>query len=99
VLNKPYKLLAEHAGNPQGLLSCLYHLKSKLPYDFELSVHWNERTLALDHLKILSKRDVVVYDRGYLSYPMLHAHHKRGINAVFRVCQRTFTVIDAFLFK
>ena len=96
VLNKPYKRPSDHAHDPQGLLSCLYHLKSKLPYDFELSEDWNERKLALGHLKTLSKRDVVVYDRGYLSYPMLNAHHQRGVDAVFRVSQRTFTVTEQF---
>jgi hypothetical protein len=96
VLNKPYKLPSDHARDPQGLLSCLYNLKSKVPYDFELSENWNERKLALGHLKTLSKRDVVVYDRGYLSYLMLHAHHIRDVDAVFRVSARTFTVTEAF---
>ncbi len=51
---------------PQGLVSCLYRLQSRLPVDFDLHAHGNERAAALAHLNVLSANDVVVYDRGLL---------------------------------
>ena len=65
LLNKPYRTPSDHAYYPQGLVSCLYQLKSKIPYDFDLVSHYNERTLALSHLKVLNQQDLVIYDRGY----------------------------------
>ena len=96
LLNKPYRTPSDHAYYPQGLVSCLYQLKSKIPYDFDLVSHYNERTLALSHLKVLNQQDLVIYDRGYFSYAMLYYHLKNGIEAVFRLQQNSFTVIDKF---
>ena len=79
------------------MLSCLYQLKSKIPFDFELSPHADERNLAIGHLDALEKGDIVVYDRGYCSYNMLLAHHQKGIHAVFRLAKNTFKVIDEFM--
>ena len=59
-----YALPSEQAHYPQGLLSCLYRLHSKLPVDFDLLAHGNERAAALAHLQALAPPDVVVYDRG-----------------------------------
>ncbi len=53
---------------PQGLLSCLFRLRSRLPVDFELAPHGDERRLALAHLPALAPSDVVVYDRGYYCF-------------------------------
>jgi len=89
-----YNLPSEKSYYPQGLVSCLYQLKSKMPIDFDLVSHKNERTAALAHLNILKKNDVVVYDRGYFSYAMLYAHVKREIHAVFRIQNKTFNVVD-----
>ena len=88
---------SEHAHFPQGLASCLYQLKSEIPFDFELESHCDERRLALGHLDALKEDDIVVYDRGYFSYAMLHAHHKKQIHAVFRLPQNSFKVIDEFI--
>ena len=49
---------------PQGLLSCLYQLQSKIPVDFDLFSHYNEREAAQTHLRKLFENDIVVYDRG-----------------------------------
>ena len=72
LIDKGYRTPSEDAYYPQGLLSCLYQLKSKIPYDFDLVSHGNERQCALAHLKTLTTDDVVVYDRGYFSYAMLY---------------------------
>ena len=51
-----YRQPAEAAHYPQGLLSCLFQLRARLPGDFGLHAH-----------------GVVVYDRGYYSFRLLHA--------------------------
>ena len=92
-----YALPSDNAHYPQGLVSCLYQLKSQIPADFDLASHGNERRMARAHLKTLSTGDVVVYDRGYFSYAMLYAHKKRGVDVVFRLARRAGKVIDAFM--
>jgi len=91
-----YKLPTDSANYPQGLLSCLYQLKSQMPFDFDLVAHKNERTCAKQHLQVLEKNDVVVYDRGYFSYPMLHQHIQSNIHAVFRLQEQSYPVIRDF---
>ena len=81
-------------------MSCLYRLQSRLPVDFDLHAHGNEREAALRHLNVLSANDVVVYDRGGLlcyAYEMLHAHAIRGLHAVFRMQRKTGIDVDRFI--
>jgi len=80
-----YAVPCDNAHYPQGLLSCLYQVQSQLPFDFDLVAHGDERRCALRHLAVLRPHDVVVYDRGYYSYFMLHQHHQTGIHAIFRL--------------
>jgi hypothetical protein len=96
LLSFGYKLPSENAYYPQGLLSCLYQLKSQMPFDFDLTSHTNERFCAQSHLQMLEKNDVVVYDRGYFSYVMLHQHLKSKIHAVFRLQKSSYIVIRDF---
>jgi hypothetical protein len=91
-----YKIPSDNAHYPQGLLSCLYQLTSKIPYDFDLVNHANERQCALAHLKTLDTNDVVVYDRGYFSYALLYYHLQSGVHPIFRLQKNTFKEIDAF---
>lgn len=82
----------------QGMASCLFHLKTRIPYDFSLDSHGNERIAAEAHLTYLNKDDCVIYDRGYFSYAMLLEHKKRGVHAVFRLSNLGVTkVIQAFI--
>jgi hypothetical protein len=81
---------------PQGLLSCLYEIRSQLPYDFDVVSHSDERMCARRHLDVLKVNDVVVYDRGYYSYAMLHQHYQTGVHAVFRLQEGSSTVIRDF---
>ncbi len=90
-----YSTPARNAYYPQGLLSCLYQLKSRLPFDFDLALD-NERLCALRHLKTLQPDDVVVYDRGYYSYVLLHRHCQAGIHAIFRLQENSFGAIKSF---
>lgn len=96
LLNNPYVLPSDNAYYPQGLVSCLYQLRSKIPYDFDLLAHYNERIPALAHLKILKPQDLVIYDRGYFSYGMLYHHLQAGIDVVFRLNTNSFKAIDRF---
>lgn len=91
-----YKQPCENAYYPQGLLSCLYRLKPKIPVDFDLVAHGNERKLARTHLRSLQANDVVVYDRGYFSYAMLCFHLQRGIHPIFRIKANLYGDIDQF---
>ena len=81
---------------PQGLLSCLYQVRSQLPFDFNLAPHRDERLCAEQHLQVLEPGDVVVYDRGYFSCLLLHRHSAAGIHAVFRLQLNREKVIRAF---
>ena len=97
LLDNQYKLPTKQSYYPQGLLSCLYQLKTKIPYDFDLVPHGNERNCALAHLKKLNSDDVIVYDRGYFSYAMLYYHIQSGIHPVFRLRRKLMKEIDAFI--
>lgn len=91
-----YQTPSETAHYPQGLLSSLYQLKTQIPFDFDLVPHANERHCALRHLEVLQPNDLVVYDRGYFSYPLLHRHYATGIHAIFRLQQSSGTAIQEF---
>jgi len=91
-----YQTPGEMAHYPQGLLSCLYQLKSQLPFDFDLVAQANERLCAMRHLDLLQKNDVVVYDRGYFSYLLLHRHWETTIHAIFRLQESSATVVQEF---
>ena len=91
-----YKTPSDNAYYPQGLVSCLYQLKSKIPYDFDLVKHGDERKCALLHLTSLKENDIVVYDRGYFSYAMLYYHVKSNIYPVFRLQKNTYKEIEEF---
>jgi hypothetical protein len=97
LIKQGYRIPSDNAHYPQGLVSCLYQLKSKIPIDFELVSHGDERKLALTHLAFVSENDVVVYDRGYFSYAMLEAHVKKGIHPVFRLKNKANKVVDLFI--
>ena len=92
-----YKLPCSHAFYPQGLISCLYRLKSRVAYDYSLVNTMNEQQEAIKHLKSLKTEDVVVYDRGYISYPLLYKHKEYGIDAIFRLKKQSFKIIDNFI--
>ena len=97
LLANSYKTPAPKAYYPQGLVSSLYELKSKIPVDFELSSFLDERKMAIEHLNVLNSGDIVVYDRGYFSYNMLFLHYKKGIHAIFRLPSKSFKLIEEFI--
>jgi len=89
LIDKGYNTPTNNAPYPQGLLSCLYPLKSRVAYDFDLVNQGNERQCALAHLKTLNENDVVVDDRGSFSYAMLYYHKQSGVHPMFRLQKST----------
>ena len=82
---------------PQGMVSAMYRLNDRVPVDFDLFSHENERTAALTHLDHTAEGDVIVYDRGYFSFAMALAHWKRGLHFVFRIARNTSPAFDTFI--
>ncbi len=95
--NGSYRLPCSHAYYPQGLLSTLYRLKTQMPVDVRFTNSMDEQAEALKHLEVLITGDVIVYDRGYLSYALIHQHKSKGIDAIFRLKKSSFKAIDAFI--
>ena len=91
-----YPLPNGGAHYPQGLLSCLYRLDNRMPVDFVLTPGADERVAARTHLDALSPGDVVVLDRGYFSFAMLHAMTARGLHPVFRIQRNSVPAFDRF---
>ena len=92
-----YPLPNANAHYPQGLVSCLYRLETKTPVDFSLSANADERAAARAHLDALSPGDVVVVDRGYFSFVLVHAMVSRGLHPVFRLQRNSAAVFDDFI--
>jgi hypothetical protein len=97
LLRYGYRLPNKEAHYPQGLLSCLYEIRSQLPFDFDLVARSGERSCAVKHLQLLQKDDVVVYDRGYFSYLMLHQHFQSGVHAIFRLQKGGLSEVESFV--
>lgn len=86
-MKEGFKLYAKERGHyyPQGLLSCLYNLQEKTIYDFNFVDHMNERLCALEYMKKLTKKDVIIFDRGYFSYLLFYKALESNIQAIFRI--------------
>ena len=52
-----YRCPSDNAYYPQGMVSCLYRLKTQLPVDFDIVAHGDERSLARSHLCALKAAD------------------------------------------
>jgi hypothetical protein len=74
---------------PCAMVSGLYNLQEQLIYDFELVPHNDERRCVPGHLAKLEPGDLVIFDRGYFSYLILHQVLASGQHAVFRLQQGT----------
>ena len=92
-----YRRPSDNAYYPQALVSCLYQLKTQIPTDFDMVAHGDERRLARSHLNALNPQGVVVYDRGYYSFEMLHEHVVRDLHPVFRVKRKASAAFDQFI--
>lgn len=70
---------------PQGLMSAIYHLGSGLIYDCLLSSDKSERHCLISQMDKLSAGDVLVLDRGYFSYFLLHQAVEKNIHLICRL--------------
>ena len=92
-----FRVANDSAHYPQGMVSVLYRLRDRIPVDFDLFDHENEREAALAHLDHAAEGDVIVYDRGYWSFAMALAHQERGLDFVFRLKKAANPVFDDFI--
>ena len=92
-----YRCPSDRSHYPQGLLSSLFQLRARLPCDLDLSCHENERRAARDHLRALRPGDVVVFDRGYYSFALLHACARRGLHPLFRLQANASGLVRDFI--
>jgi hypothetical protein len=74
---------------PEALLSVLFRLSDKMVYDLRLSKQKDERAEAFFHLNTVGKGDLIIYDRGYISYNLILEHLEKNVTAVFRVPYNT----------
>ena len=92
-----YRTANDDTHYPHAMVSALYRLSTRIPVDFDLFAHDDERRAALTHLQHGREGDVIVYDRGYFSFDMLTAHRERGLHAVFRIPGNANPTFDAFI--
>ena len=78
------------------MLSRLYRLHERIPVDFVLVAHKNERAVVPGHLDALRAGDVIVFDRGYYSWDLLDHHVARGLHPVFGIKAGANAAFDAF---
>ena len=97
LLHAGYRLPNDSAHFPQGMVSVLYRLRSRIPVDFDLFGHENERAAAAAHLDHAAEGDVIVYDRGYWSFEMALLHRMRKLNFVFRIQNNANPAFKAFI--
>ncbi len=80
---------------PQGLLTVLIRTRDRIISDLRLTSDLNERTQAQILMENLSHKDLIIYDRGFLSFALLTEHVARRIGGVFRVAKEcTFREIE-----
>ena len=97
LLRAGYRIPNDNAHYPQGMVSVLYRLRDRIPVDFDLFGHENERAAAATHLDHAREGDVIVYDRGYWSFEMALLHRMRKLNFVFRIKNSANPAFNAFI--
>jgi hypothetical protein len=80
-----YRASSNNSYYPLALVTTLFRLKSLMPYHFIVSRHLDELRDVKYLLRKLRAKDVVVYDRLYLTTRVLESHAKSGIHGVFRL--------------
>lgn len=70
----------------QARCSILYDVENNYVLDGKLApLKQGERELALSHLSLCKKGDLLIYDRGYPSYNFIHHHITNGLDYLIRV--------------
>jgi len=72
---------------PLGMISSLFNLQLGIAYDVVLSQHADERTSAQALLPSLTDDSILIADRGYFSFELLHAAAHENVDLILRVSQ------------
>ena len=70
---------------PSMYVSCLHNCTTNLVHDFETINVYDERKLAINHLKYIPKDAILVLDRGYHGQKLISACIELKINFVVRL--------------
>lgn len=91
-INLPHQLIdyGYHAPNkyqhyPKGLMSTIYDLQNGFIHDCILTSNKSERECLFAHMDNLNQGDILVLDRGYFSYLLLHQAQSKGIHLICRL--------------
>lgn len=84
-LNVPRKLIHEGYWVPQRTSRHYPYAMMRCLYDIEFVEYNNELACTEKHFDCLNRDAVVIFDRGYFSYYMLHQVIKNNVNAIFRI--------------
>ena len=68
-----------------AMISSIFDIKNKIPFNTLLCKHHNERTAVCDQLKYLPKNSTLIFDRGYYSKKMVDILSKNNIKYLFRL--------------
>ena len=86
---------------PQALVSLLFNVKSKIVYDASIQPNKGDERKEMVKLVIynkLSRKDLLILDRGYPSYPVLVDLIKNKVNFLIRLpTTSTFKIVDSFV--
>ena len=87
------------ANNPQALVCALYDVISGIPLDVTVAPNDGSERAELDSmLDRLSPGDLLVLDRGYPSFALMHELQQRGVHFLLRVsANRTFKKVESFI--
>lgn len=102
-LNLPTNLVSEgfHLAPtnylPQGLLSTLFCVNNRTIHDLDFSSNMCEREAALRLSENLGRGDVLIFDKGYLSFGLLCELKNRSVDLLCTVQEgQSFKVIEEF---
>ncbi len=83
---------------PQALGSSLFDIVNKVAIDFSLNPCCaSESHVALEHLKHVSKGDLLIFDRGYKSLWLMLAIVQTGADFLIRLPSNAFREVEYFL--
>ncbi len=85
LLKNGYHKFYENDFEPHGYLSCLFHVGTGVILDVGLNKNYDERASAKKHFNMLSKDDIILFDRGYFSYEFCLFLDKNKSNYLFRI--------------
>jgi hypothetical protein len=79
-------------------LSQLYDVNNKLTVDLKVDAHAiGERNLALQHLKLTQKGDMIIYDRGYPAVWFFKYHYLQGVDFCARAMTDSSNILKEFV--